>query len=174
VRAFLDSRFRGNDGKRAKFALRVIPAKAEIQADAYARGKHMCYALADVICSALTGHEGNFIKLYSNNLIFYRLLFTRSSWKYKYVSSVSCLRMNKMVENGSRMPHKHEQLRISSISQLLREIDKGANQLDRSEYLELDASGLKRHAEEVKTRGRHRLMSEAETNLTSAISKVFE
>jgi len=52
---------------------------------------------------------------------------------------------------------EQEQLRQLRLRQLRKEIEKGAKQLDRGEYLELDELGLKRYAEEVKTRGRQRL-----------------
>jgi antitoxin ParD1/3/4 len=67
------------------------------------------------------------------------------------------LSASEVVREGLRLLQEREQLRQIRLSELRREVDKGLEQIDRGESIELDEAGMKRHLDEVKARGRRRL-----------------
>jgi antitoxin ParD1/3/4 len=69
----------------------------------------------------------------------------------RYVSA------SEVVRDGLRLLQAQEQLRQIRLEQLRREIGRGVEDLERGEYLELDAGGLKGQLAEVKARGRKQL-----------------
>lgn len=74
-----------------------------------------------------------------------------------YVRSGRYLSASEVVREGLRMLQEREQIRQVRLDQLRKEINRGIEQLDRGEYLEVDEDGLKRYLDDVKNRGRRRL-----------------
>ena len=77
-----------------------------------------------------------------------------------YVHSGRYLSASEVVREGLRLLQEREQFRQVRLEQLRKEVDKGVQELDRGEYVELDDQGLKSNLENVKTRGRQRLAKE--------------
>ena len=69
----------------------------------------------------------------------------------RYVSA------SEVVRDALRLLKEQEQVRQIRLEELRKEIKKGADALDRGEYLELDRAGLKRYFDDVIKRGHERL-----------------
>lgn len=70
------------------------------------------------------------------------------------------LSASEVVRDGLRLLQEREQMRQARLDQLRTEVDKGLEQLDRGEYIEVGRQGLSKHLARVKTQGRQRLAIE--------------